>query len=116
VNFTYQDSEVKELYTNVTDLALGGGNPVPTAIVGQQFPVLKGTAFLRDPSGSIIVRPTRNAAGAIIGYDPVADPIQRVLGQVSPKYLWGGNMTFGYKGLRATIVADAKIGASIEVV
>ncbi|SDX92214.1 SusC/RagA family TonB-linked outer membrane protein [Hymenobacter psychrophilus] len=112
-NFTIQDSEVKKLFGNARELAAGAGNPVPTFIIGEPSPVLKGTAFLRDPAGNIVVRPTVASNGDILGYDPVADPVQRILGRVSPKYLWGGNTTFSYKGLRATVVVDAKVGASI---
>jgi TonB-linked SusC/RagA family outer membrane protein len=108
-NFTYQTSNLNYLFETTQELASGTGNPVPTYIVNQQFPVLKGTAFLRDPQGRVIVR---QAAGST-GFDPVADPVQRILGQVSPKYIWGGNTTFSFKGFRAAIVVDAKQGASI---
>jgi TonB-linked SusC/RagA family outer membrane protein len=113
VNFAYQNSEVKELYPNVSELAQGTGNPVSTAIVGQPFPVLKGTAFLRDPEGRVVVRQATDPDSKLVGFDPQADPVQRVLGQVAPKYIWGGNMAFSFKGLRAAFVVDAKKGASI---
>jgi TonB-linked SusC/RagA family outer membrane protein len=108
-NFTYQDSNLNSLFGSTSELATGTGAAVATYIVNQQVPMLKGTAFLRDPNGNIIVR---QAAGST-GYDPVVDPVQRILGQVAPRYLWGGNMSFSFKGFRAAFVVDAKKGASI---
>uniref|UniRef100_UPI0036DC1136 TonB-dependent receptor domain-containing protein n=1 Tax=Devosia albogilva TaxID=429726 RepID=UPI0036DC1136 len=36
-SYTYNKNIVESLYQNAQQLPLGGGDPVPTAIVGQQF-------------------------------------------------------------------------------
>lgn len=104
-NFNNNKSEVLSLTGDVNELALGGGNPVPTVIVGQPFPVLKGSAFLRDPEGNIVVSPTT-------GY-PLRDPNLKNLGQVNPKYVYGGNISLSYKGVNLTAVVDARTGGVI---
>ncbi|GAB3835019.1 SusC/RagA family TonB-linked outer membrane protein [Hymenobacter jeollabukensis] len=101
-NFSFIDSKVLELFPNVSQLDLGSGDPVPSAIVGQPFPVLKGSAYLRDPQGRIVVDAS--------GY-PRKDPTLQILGRVNPKYIIGGNLTVAYKGVRLAAVVDARKGA-----
>lgn len=101
-NFSNNDSKVNELFRDVTNFSLGGGDPVPTAIIGQPFPVLKGSGYQRDPEGRVVVDP---ATGV-----PLRDAELKVFGQVNPKYILGGNITASYKGLRLSAVVDMRRG------
>jgi len=74
------------------------------AQVGEDFPLLKGTAFVRDPSGHIIV----DANGM-----PLRSSEFVKLGKVNPDYILGFTNTFSYKGLSFTAVADYRTGGSI---
>ncbi|OON69136.1 SusC/RagA family TonB-linked outer membrane protein [Hymenobacter sp. CRA2] len=101
-NFSKNDSKVNELFRDVTNFALGGGDPVPTAIVGQPFPVLKGSGYQRDPEGRVVVDPVTGV--------PLRDAELKVFGQVNPKYILGGTLTVSYKGLRLSSVVDMRRG------
>jgi TonB-linked SusC/RagA family outer membrane protein len=84
-----------------SDVATGTGI---FAQVGQEFPLIKGTKFLRDDNGSIIVNefglPTRASSNSI-------------LGKATPDYILGLSNSFEYKGLRLTVVMDYRTGHQI---
>ncbi|WP_179222988.1 SusC/RagA family TonB-linked outer membrane protein [Pontibacter ummariensis] len=105
VNYSKNNSIVESLYGDSKELAFGTGGAVPTAIVGESFPVLKGTALLRDPEGRVIIDPAT-------GY-PKRDPELKILGKINPDYIVGINNTFSYKGLSLSTVWDIRQGMSI---
>ena len=73
------------------------------AQVGEQFPLIKGTAYVRDPQGNIIV-----GANGI----PQRTSTFEKLGKSTPDYILGFTNTFNYKGLGLTVVADYRTGHS----
>ena len=74
------------------------------AEVGEEFPLLKGTTYLRTDDGRVIVdasgRPTRSSTLS-------------KLGKATPDYILNFTNTFNYKGFQLTAVMDYRTGASI---
>ncbi|NRT10914.1 SusC/RagA family TonB-linked outer membrane protein [Flavobacterium sp. 14A] len=85
----------------LTDTTTGTGI---FAQVGQEFPLIKGTTFVRDENGSIIVNdqglPSRTSSNSI-------------LGKATPDYILGLTNSFEFKGLKLTVVMDYRTGHSI---
>jgi TonB-linked SusC/RagA family outer membrane protein len=106
VNFATNKNEVVSLIGDVKALDLltltNRGGLATSAVIGESFPVLRGSAYQRDPEGRIVV-------SATTGY-PVRDPNTKIFGQVNPKYTIGGNMSFSYKGFRLSGVIDMRRG------
>ncbi|KPE51923.1 SusC/RagA family TonB-linked outer membrane protein [Chryseobacterium indologenes] len=73
------------------------------AIVGEDFPMIKGTKYQRDPNGNIIV--DRNG-------NPLATSTLEVLGKVNPDYILGFSTSFKFKGITLSAVADYRTGNS----
>ncbi len=73
------------------------------AEVGEEFPLLKGTTFVRDDNGNVIVDANGN---------PTRNSIFSKLGKGVPDYTIGFTNSFEYKGLKLTCVADFRTGAS----
>lgn len=73
------------------------------AEVGEEFPLIKGTAFQRDANGNILV----DANGV-----PLRTSTFEKLGKGTPDYIVGLTNAFEYKGLRFVVVADYREGAS----
>ncbi len=97
--------------TIVTSLA-NGVNTVPIlsdttynvgiyAVVGEQFPMIRGTAYQRDPSGNIIV----DSKGV-----PLTTTNLQDLGKATPDYILGFTNNLEYKGVRLTTVLDFRTG------
>eukprot|EP01132_Coremiostelium_polycephalum_P017558 gene17558-21010_t len=101
-SYTHNNSKVVSLLANSKELPLGAGDPVGTAIVGMPATVLKGTAYLRDPQGRVVV-------DATTGYIRT-DPNLKVLGQINPKHIFGLNNTFSYKGFSLSATLDYRTG------
>jgi TonB-linked SusC/RagA family outer membrane protein len=74
------------------------------AEVGEQFPLIKGTTFIRDGNGNIVVdangSPTRNSTFT-------------KLGKAAPDYIVGLTNSFEYKAFKLTVVADYRTGGSV---
>ena len=85
----------------LTDATTGTGI---FAQVGQEFPLIKGTTFVRDANGGIIV----NAQGL-----PSRTSSNSILGQATPDYILGLTNSFEYKGLKLTVVMDYRAGHDI---
>lgn len=90
-----------------TPLSVYSGNGTPSvgiyAIVGEDFPMIKGTKYQRDPNGNIIV----NANG-----NPLATSTLEVLGKVNPDYILAFNTSFKFKGITLSATADYRTGNS----
>ncbi|MBB1192236.1 SusC/RagA family TonB-linked outer membrane protein [Flavobacterium sp. SOK18b] len=74
------------------------------AEVGQEFPLIKGTTFVTDANGSVIVNqfglPTRSSSNSI-------------LGKATPDYILGLSNTVTYKGFTLSAVMDYRTGHQI---
>ena len=68
---------------------------------GQEYPLIKGTTYLKDDFGRAIL----NAAGL-----PSIDPQQKILGKVNPDYILGLNTSIAYKGFRLSATMDYRTG------
>jgi len=108
-NFSYatNESKVDEIFGDATEVAintaLGNANPVGIfAIEGEEFPLIKGAAYARDPQGRVIIDPTTGT--------PVQNPELAVLGKTNPDYILGLNTFMTYKGLRLAATFDYRTG------
>ncbi|WP_188049959.1 SusC/RagA family TonB-linked outer membrane protein [Flavobacterium sp. GP15] len=74
------------------------------AQVGQEFPLIKGSTFVRDANGGIIVNqfglPTRSSSNSI-------------LGKATPDYILGLTNSIEFKGITLTAVMDYRTGHQI---
>ena len=73
------------------------------AEVGEEFPLIKGTAYVRDANGNVIVGTN--------GLPQTTSTFQK-LGRGTPDYIVGFTNSFEYKGFKLTAVADLRVGAS----
>ena len=103
ITYAYNTSKVISIYGDLKELFI---NDISYAVVGQQFPALKVTDYLRDPQGHIIV-------DAQSGY-PIRDPALEQMGHGNPNHILGITNTFTYKGLNLNIVADYRSGNIID--
>ncbi|MDO6854812.1 SusC/RagA family TonB-linked outer membrane protein [Cellulophaga lytica] len=105
VNFSDIDTEVVSLADGVDELTIGGfgDNSVSVvAKVGEPYPLLRTTAYLRDDLGRVIVDDNG---------DPLQDSDPQVQGQTTPDYTLGVNTTFTlFKNLTLYAVADYRTG------
>jgi len=103
-NFTFIDNKVVSVAEGLDELALGtyGGSTGSYAIAGEAFPVIKGTAYNRDPEGRIIV-------DRLTGY-PSTDGSLKVLGQALPTHTLGLNLSLSWKDFTFYISAEYRTG------
>ena len=73
------------------------------AEVGEEFPLIKGTTFVRDGNGNIVVDANGN---------PTRNSNFQKLGKGVPDYIIGFTNSFEYKGFKLTCVADFRTGAT----
>jgi TonB-linked SusC/RagA family outer membrane protein len=94
---------VTELAKDATEILVNGSETTVGiyAVLGEEYPLIKGTSYTRDPNGSIVV----NANGI-----PITNTAFKTLGKVNPDYILGFTNSFEYKGLRLTAVADYRTG------
>ncbi len=122
-NFNYNANKVISLPDGLTELALTtGGNAQLYAIPGQPFPVLRGSYYKRTTDGSNLVimtpvrNPTRNPDGTRTDptqyYQPTkaADLTTLGSGNTQPKYKYGFNTSFSYKGITLAGQAELRTG------
>ncbi|MCJ7449828.1 MAG: SusC/RagA family TonB-linked outer membrane protein [Bacteroidales bacterium] len=98
-SYTYNTSEVLSIAEGLTELPI---RDVSYAVVGEQFPAIKVTDLMRDPSGRIIVDP-------VTGY-PKKDPALKLMGHGNPNHILGITSTMSFKGLVLNAVADYRSG------
>ncbi|WP_047545294.1 SusC/RagA family TonB-linked outer membrane protein [Psychroserpens sp. Hel_I_66] len=101
LNFGYASQ--KTIATKITDDAdiLGQGSPGIYAIQGQEFPLIRGSAYERDDQGRIVL----NADGS-----PRTASGLQVLGKTTPDYILNFGTDITYKGFRLSAVADFRTG------
>lgn len=102
-NYTYNTNKVVSISADLDQLQLStGGNAQAYAIAGMLYPVLKGTDYLRDPQGRVVIDKTT-------GY-PIANAEQTVLGNTNPKHRLGLNAEVRYKNVRLFALAEYRGG------
>jgi TonB-linked SusC/RagA family outer membrane protein len=98
------NTKVTALGDGATSISLQANTQVGIfAEVGEEFPLIKGTAFQRDANGNVLV----DANGL-----PLRTSSFQKLGKGVPDYIVGLTNSFEYKGLRFVVVADYRNGAS----
>jgi len=98
-NLSINNSKVISLLPGVPSLSLGNNQ---FAVVGQPFPLLEGTDFVRDPQGHVVVDP-------VTGYPSQAQALT-TFGRTTPKYNLGLSTIFTYKFISLTGVAEYRGG------
>ena len=119
-NYTYLNNTVTSVYTGLDKinipLADGTGSSVYAA-VGYQYPSLYGSDIVRvqstdptaanyDATGQFAGQPVINPA---TGY-PILDANIKFLGNTQPKYRFGFNNSFAYKGLTLNVLVEYRGG------
>jgi TonB-linked SusC/RagA family outer membrane protein len=103
VNFTKYKTVVTSLSSGADNIALR--TPYSwvsiNAQVGEEFPLIKGSAYLRDDFGRVIV----SSNGT-----PQIDSQQQILGKVNPDFILGYNTSFAYKGIKLSATMDYRTG------
>ena len=109
-NLSINDSKVLSLQSGASSFQLsnnvgvaGVAPPQEYAVVGQPFPLLEGTDFVRDPAnGKVVVDP-------VTGY-PSTSQTLRAYGRTTPKYDLGITFKVGYKFIELSAVAEYRGG------
>lgn len=105
-NWSHIQTKVISINADATELQIGGSNGNAFAVVGQPFPIIKTSDWLRDSvSGKIIVDPVTGL--------PSADPTFRNFGTTNPTDNIGINTTFRWKAFTISAVADYRGGHEI---
>jgi len=103
-NFAAFNTKITALGEGATSVNLQSNTQIGIfAEVGEEFPLIKGTAYQRDANGNILV----DANGL-----PLVSAGFQKLGKGTPDYIVGLTNSFDYKGLRFVVVADYREGAS----
>jgi len=98
-NLSINNSKVISLISGTNSLSLGNSQ---YAVVGQPFPLLETTDFVRDPQGRVVV-------DANTGYPSTAQALT-TFGRTSPKYNFGITPTFTWKFVSLSAVAEYRGG------
>ena len=103
-NFSKIDNYVDELAEGVNSIMLGGFvTPQVRAGIGDKFPVIYGSGYLRNDDGQIVVDEN--------GLPQAGEP--QVIGKVAPDFRLGFNTTFELYKFRLSAVLDWKQGGQI---
>ncbi|MGL4519914.1 MAG: SusC/RagA family TonB-linked outer membrane protein [Phocaeicola sp.] len=103
-NFSKIDNYVDKLADGVESIMLGGlVTPQIRASVGDKFPVIYGTSFLRNDNGDIVVDAN--------GMPQMGD--ERVIGTVAPNFTLGFNTTFDIYKFQISATLDWKNGGQM---
>jgi len=103
-NFSKIDNYVDELAEGVQSIFLGGFvEPQVRASIGEKFPVIYGTSYLRNEAGQIVVNEK--------GIPQLGE--ETVIGRVSPDFMLGFNTQVEYKKFRFSAVLDWKQGGQM---
>jgi len=99
-NMAKNESKVLSLLPGVNQLSLGNNQ---YAVVGQPFPLLKGTDFVRDPQGHVVV-------DAVNGYPTTNQTSLTTFGRTTPEYIVGLTSSVSWKFVTLSGVAEYRGG------
>lgn len=103
LGYSAPKTEVKNLLPGVNELSLGSlGTAGIYAIVGEEYPIIKGTAYERDDQGRVIIDQTTG--------NPIQSSALKNLGKTTPDYILGLSTNLRYKGFRLSAVFDYRTG------
>ena len=117
-NFNYNNNEVISLPNDLPQLVLTGSgvsgqtsNVDLYAIPGRPFPVLQGSYYERTDDGRVkMMRVTDPNDATLVRYAPVKATNNKIFGNTQPKYKYGFNTSFTYKGLTLAGQAELRTG------
>lgn len=102
-NYTYNQNEVLSISNDLPQLGLGSfGTAQIVAMPNNPFPFLKGTTYVRDDQGRIIV-------DRVTGF-PTATVLTSNFGNTEPKHRLGLDATAAYKGFRLAALFEYRGG------
>ncbi|MDO7847034.1 SusC/RagA family TonB-linked outer membrane protein [Hymenobacter sp. M29] len=110
-NYNYNDSKVLSIAPGVDELALTtGGNSNVFAVVGQPFPILRGSYYVRDDQNRVILDKGFEPGTTNEVYFPRKASDLKILGNTLPKHKYGFNTSFSYKGITLAGQAEYRTG------
>jgi len=102
VSYASQKTIVKKVTDDASEVNLSNGNsPGIFAIEGEEFPLIKGSAYERDSLGRVIIDAN--------GVPTIASGL-KVLGKTTPDYILNFGTEISYKGFRLSATADYRTG------
>ncbi|MGY0391811.1 SusC/RagA family TonB-linked outer membrane protein [Bizionia sp. KMM 8389] len=102
-NFSTTKTVIDKVSDNSSEVALAAFADIGIfATEGEEFPLIKGTAYQRDDQGRVLVDPTTG--------NPLKTGSFQVLGKSTPDYIVGLNTAVNYKGIRLAAVMDYRTG------
>ncbi|TDE42495.1 SusC/RagA family TonB-linked outer membrane protein [Flavobacterium rhamnosiphilum] len=105
-SYTTNKSVIESLSAGATQVNLQQTASIGIfAEVGEEFPLIKGTSYVRDTEGHVIVDATTG--------NPIRDTNFKKLGKSTPDYILGFSNSFEYKGLKLTAVIDYRTGHQV---
>ncbi|WP_417197335.1 SusC/RagA family TonB-linked outer membrane protein [Bizionia sp.] len=103
VNFATDETVIDKISDNSDEVALAAFADIGIfATAGEEFPLIKGTAYQRDPQGRVLIDPSTG--------NPLKTGSFQVLGKSNPDYVVGLNTAVNYKGIRLAAVMDYRTG------
>ncbi len=110
-NFTSYISKVEKLAEGIDMLTLGGSRVSIVAMEGEEYPVLRGTGYARDPeTGKIVVLSTTSSASYGMPLQSTGDID---LGKANPDFEVNFLNTFQYKNISLYAQIDWREGGKI---
>jgi len=102
VNYTSNEAIVKEITEGVNEITVTSTGSVGIfAVVGEAFPQVKATSYVKDPQGRVVINPANG--------NPVQGPIKN-LGKTTPDYILGLISTLRWKALSLSTTFDYRTG------
>ncbi|QNE40381.1 SusC/RagA family TonB-linked outer membrane protein [Hymenobacter sp. NBH84] len=109
-NYNYNNNKVLKVTDTVDELLISSsGNGSTYAIKNQPFPVLRGTDYVRDDEGRVVLSYVDFGSGHT-GYFPTQASALTTFGNTLPKHFFGFNTSLSYKGLTLAAQADYRTG------
>jgi len=109
-NYTMITNKVNKLAPGVESIFLGGFvTPQVRASIGNTFPVIYGTSFVKDDSGNLVV--VDNPGAWNHGFPQAGEPA--VIGEASPDFILNGTTSFSYKSISLSAVFEWKHGGQM---
>jgi TonB-linked SusC/RagA family outer membrane protein len=82
-------------------------NPDNYSKNGTRYDLVYGNAFVRTPSGQLVIDPT---SGDYITYSQAGSPAEKIFGHSDPNWQWGVINTLSYKSLSMRFQFDGIVG------
>jgi len=104
-NFEWNNRFSYSTYTTTVEKVTDQSNTVVTsglsAIEGQEWPLIRGTAYTRDDAGRVVLDANGN---------PVRSSDLKILGKTTPDYILNFSTQVRYKGIKLAATADYRTG------